>query len=65
MVAAVFEFRTCGTGEVGEGHMEKELEFLYWYYPFKGFTGPTDEHWYWYRGTGSLGCLQIKEGSAR
>ena len=31
VVAAVFEFGTCGTGEVGEGHIEKELEFLYWY----------------------------------
>ena len=25
MVAAVFGFRTCGTGEVGEDHIEKGL----------------------------------------
>ena len=41
MVAAVFEFRTCGTGEVGEDHIEKGLGFSYWYWTFMGFIGPT------------------------
>ena len=41
MVAAVFEFVTCGTGEVGEDHIEKGLGFFYWCWTFMEFNGLT------------------------
>ena len=40
MVAAVFEFRTYGTGEVGEDHIEKGLGVFYWCWSFTRLIGP-------------------------
>ena len=58
MVAAVFGFRTCGTGEVGEDHIEKELGVLFTGAGrLRGSSGLQERQRYWYGGTGSLGSF--------
>ena len=54
MVAAVFGFRTYGTGEVGGDHIEKGLGFFYWCWTFTRFIGPAGTAKVLVRGHGFL-----------
>ena len=65
VVAAVFGFRTCGTGEVGENHIEKGLGVFYWCWTFTGFIGPAGTATVLVRGHGFLRSLFFKKGGAR